>query len=107
MDNYGAGKKSFWDRDEGYTGMILAGAGVLGGGFLLYKFLPAIIKLLENTLYAGFLFGVVAFIVFLIANERTRTLGSYMFQSLCRRITSIFVAVDPVGILKTYIRDLR
>lgn len=107
MDTYGTGKKSFWDRDEGYIGMVLAGAGMLGGGFLLYKFLPAIIKLLENTLYAGFLFGTVAFIVFLIANERTRTLGSYIFQSICRSITGIFVAVDPIGILKTYIRDLK
>lgn len=108
MDNYGgAGKKSFWDRDEGYTGMIVAGAVALGGGYLLYHWLPAIIKLLENTIYAGCLFGVIAFAVFLAANERTRTLGSYIFQSICRKITSIFTAVDPIGILKTYIRDLK
>lgn len=99
--------KSFWDRDEGYTGMAILGAAVLGGGYLLYQWLPTIIKLLENTLYAGFLFGIVTFIVFLITNERTRTLFSYMFQSICRKFTGIFVAVDPIGILKTYIRDLK
>ena len=105
--NYETGKKSFWDRDEGFAGMAILGASVLGAGYLVSHWLPAIIRLLENTLYAGFLFGIIAFIVFLITNDRTRTLFSYMFQSACRKITSIFVAVDPIGILKTYIRELK
>jgi hypothetical protein len=99
--------KSFWDRDEGYTGMFFIGMGLLTGGYLLYHWLPTIIKLLENTLYAGFLFGIIGFLVFFVVNERTRTLFRYIFQSFCRKITGVFVAVDPIGILKTYIRDLK
>lgn len=103
----GQKKKSFWDKPEGSAGMIFTGVALLGGGYLLYRYLPLIINILENTLYAGCLFAIVGFLIFLVMNERTRTLMSYMFQGAMRKITSVFVAVDPIGILKTYIKDLR
>ena len=32
--------KSFWNKPEGKTGMLVAGAGVVGFGLLMYKIGP-------------------------------------------------------------------
>ena len=36
-----------------------------------------------------------------------RNLVWYMYKSVMRWITGIFVQIDPIGILKSYIDDLR
>src|ERR1700759_4497090 len=41
--------RSFWERKEGVTGQIVGVALVCGAGALLYRALPTIITLLENT----------------------------------------------------------
>jgi len=40
-------------------------------------------------------------------NGKFRALCSFMFQSVMRWITSWFVTVDPIGILKDYVEDLK
>ena len=35
--------KTFWEKPEGVTGLIFMAGILLGGGYLLYKALPAII----------------------------------------------------------------
>jgi len=40
-------------------------------------------------------------------DPKTRALVSYMYQSVMRKITGIFVTIDPIGILKNYISDLE
>ena len=44
--------RSFWERKEGVTGQVVGVALVCGAGALLYRALPYIITLLENTIYA-------------------------------------------------------
>jgi hypothetical protein len=98
--------KSFWERPEGATGQIVAVSAIAGAGYLLYRALPAIIKLLENTLYATLL-GVCAVAVGYVATDkRFWRLGSYLYQSLMRKITQIFVEIDPIGIMQNYAADL-
>ena len=50
--------KSFWEKPEGKTGMfftlLLAG----GGLYFLYKALPYLINIVENTLHLGLLLAV-------------------------------------------------
>jgi len=99
--------KSFWEKPEGTTGMILLVAGILAGGVGLYKILPFIITLLQNTLYAGMLLVCVAGGVYVISDPRFRTLISYVYKSAMRAITGIFITIDPIGILKNYIQDLE
>ena len=99
--------KSFWDKPEGTTGMIVIALLVIGGGLLLSTIMPFIISLLANTIYAAFLFGVLALIVFLVTNKRVRTIVSYMFKSFMRAVTGVFITIDPIGILKNYISDLE
>lgn len=98
--------KSFWERPEGTTGMVFGIGAILGGGYLLYKALPYIITLLENTIYASVL-GVAAFmILWVIMDKRFWTLSSYLYRSIMRWITGLFIQIDPIGILKNYIEDL-
>jgi phage shock protein A len=99
--------KTFWQRPEGTTGMLFLGGILLGGGYLLFKILPTLINLLENTLYAGILLGVVALVVYMILDPKVRGIFSYGYKAVMRWITGMFVQIDPIGILKSYIEDLQ
>jgi hypothetical protein len=99
--------KSFWERPEGVTGQIVGVAMVAGAGYVLYKALPYIITLLQNTIYAALL-GVVAVVLgFVITDKRFWRLGKYMYMSLMRKITQVFVEIDPIGIMKNYVEELE
>jgi hypothetical protein len=107
MSDTKAKLKSFWERPEGTAGMIFAAFLTMAGGFALYRALPFIITLLENTLYATGL-GVALFaVLYVLFNRRFQTLVSYAFQSIMRAVTGIFITIDPIGILKGYVTDLR
>jgi hypothetical protein len=99
--------KSFWERPEGVTGQIIGVGLVAATGFVLYKALPFIITLLQNTIYAAIL-GVIAVVIgFVISDKRFWRLGKYMYMSLMRKITKIFVEIDPIGIMKNYVEELQ
>lgn len=99
--------KSFWKRPEGVTGALVL-AGIAGGaGYLLYTFMGTLIVLASNTLYlAGMLIALGA-VIYMILDPKMRTLVSYMYKSAMRWITSLFVKIDPISILKSYVEDLR
>ncbi|MCP3928564.1 MAG: hypothetical protein GY705_05620 [Bacteroidetes bacterium] len=107
FDNSEFKKKSFWKKPEGVTGMIFLAALVLGGGYLLYMFLPALIALTSNILYLSLMLLVLAAIVYMVLDPKMRTLVGYMYKSVMRKLTGIFVNIDPVGILKSYVDDLK
>lgn len=102
-----AKKKSFWKKPEGVTGAIFLAALLLGGGYLIYAFFAAILAFLQSTV--GLIVGVivVAALVFLILDPKARNLAWYMYKSVMRWITGLFVQVDPIGILKSYVDDLE
>jgi phage shock protein A len=99
--------KTFWERPEGVTGQIFGVALIAGAGFLLYRALPFIITLLQNTIYAALL-GVAAVVIgFVITDKRFWRLGKYLYMSLMRKITQFFVEIDPIGIMKNYVNELQ
>lgn len=99
--------KSFWQRPEGITGLIF-GAGVLiGGGYLLSVMLPTLIALAANTLYLGIMLVAIAGLVYLVLDPKMRNLVWYGYKSVMRWITGVFVQIDPIGILKSYVEDLQ
>jgi len=99
--------KSFWQRPEGVTGALFLGGLLIGGGWLLAKFLPALINLAQNGLYLGVLGMALAALVYVAIDPKTRNLVWYMYKSVMRWITGIFVQIDPIGILKSYVEDLK
>lgn len=99
--------KSFWEKAEGTTGMVAIALGIVAGAIGLSMILPFIISLLANTITAVALAAVLAFLIYLPMNGRVRTLASFMFKSGMRAITGLFVEIDPIGILKSYVEDLK
>jgi predicted nucleic acid-binding Zn-ribbon protein len=99
--------KSFWRRPEGVTGgIVLTGLGV-AAALLLYNILPVLIVLAQNTLYLAGMLAALAVVMFMVLDPKTRNLIWYAYQALMRWITGLFVRIDPISILKTYIEDLE
>ena len=102
-----ASKTSFWRRPEGKTGgLVLAGL-VIGGGILLASALPTLIALASNTLYLAGMLLVLGAIIYMVLDPRMRNLIWYMYKSTMRWITGLFIQIDPIGILKSYVDDLK
>src|SRR5207253_2912876 len=99
--------KSFWQKPEGKTGMVFA-AGALGAlGVVLYKLLPYLVSIAQNTLYLVGLLMALGAIIYMILDPKVRNLVYYLYKSVMRWITGLFVQIDPIGILQTYIEELK
>lgn len=101
--------KSFWERPEGTTGMIVialaAGTLFFAGNAILNMFTTAVAivgQAITLTVLGAILFG----IIMILSNSKFQTLVSYGFKSIMRKITGAFVEIDPIGIMKSYIQDL-
>ncbi|MBC8110538.1 MAG: hypothetical protein H7Y04_05705 [Verrucomicrobia bacterium] len=99
--------KSFWQRPEGTTGTIFGVAIVGALGYFLFKNLDTLIRLAENTLYLIGMLLAIGAILYVVFDPKFRTLIWYIYKSIMRWITGIFVQIDPVGILESYIDSLR
>jgi len=100
-------KKSFWKRPEGITGAIFLGGILAGIGVLAAVLLPVLIPLMANTLYLAIMLVALAAIVYMFVDPKIRNLMWYMYKSVMRWVTGIFVQIDPIGILKSYVEDLE
>jgi predicted nucleic acid-binding Zn-ribbon protein len=99
--------KTFWQRPEGITGGLLLTAAVLGGGYLLYASLPTLIVLASNTLYLAGMLALLAGLIYVVLDPKMRNLIWYLYKSAMRSITGMFVKIDPISILKSYIKALE
>ncbi len=100
-------KKSFWQRPEGVTGTVFLVALLAGGGYLLWKALPMLIELTSSLLALSGMLLVLGLIIYMVLDPKMRNLVGYMYKSVMRWITGIFVTIDPIGILKSYVEDLQ
>jgi hypothetical protein len=108
MDNLDSMKpKSFWEKPEGTTGMFFGSILVLGGGYLLYKALPYLITLMQNTLHAILLFAGIGGLLYVLLDPKFRNLIWYFYKSIMRFVTGVFVQIDPIGILQSYTESLQ
>ena len=99
--------KSFFERPEGNTGLVFIGLFITFMMVLGWWFLPMIIIILQNTIYAGLLAVLIFVVVSLLINDNFRFICSSAFKSTMRMITGAFIAIDPIGILKNYIADME
>ena len=94
--------KGFFKRPEGKLGLAIP---ILGAIAVIYflgsSIMDYIIIALQNALYGGIL---LAAIIGLIAFRKPIF---YMYKSICRGITGLFIEIDPIGVLKTYKERLK
>ncbi len=99
--------KSFWKKPEGVTGAIFLAAITAFAGYLIYTIGAGLIGFFTAGvgMYIGL--AVLGLLIFFAIDSRSRKLVSYMFQSAMRWITGIFVQINPLGVLKNYVEDLK
>ncbi len=107
MAEYSGKPKSFWQKPEGKTGAFFLIAGLAAAAYAIFTFGGAIMSFLFTTAGIIAALGVLAVVIYIAISPRTRALVSYMYQSVMRWITGIFVTLDPIGILKNYVSDLE
>ena len=107
FDNTEFKPKSFWSRPEGKTGSLFLIAALAGAGYFIFKNSAAIIGFITGTIGIVVSLLVLGAIIYMILDPKMRTLVSYMYKSVMRWFTGMFVTIDPVGILKNYIGDLE
>lgn len=99
--------KSFWEKPQGTTGMIGIGLLVLGGGYLLLSnaaWLAAAMKNLTTAVFLGLgLFS----LIWLLSDPKVRTLIWYLYKNMVEKLTNVFIEIDPIGIMKSYLSSLR
>ena len=97
-------RKSFWSKPEGVTGALFL-VGIIG--LLAWVGIGAIGFFTGTVIGKAIGIGILAVVAFMAVDNKTRTLISYMYQNVMRKITGIFITIDPIGILKNYISDLE
>ena len=98
-------KKNFWKKPEGVTGAIFLTA-ILGGlGFLAVAVNWAAV--FTSTLWTVVTLAVLAAVIYMVLDPKMRNLVWYMYKSVMRWITGLFVQIDPIGVLKAYVADLE
>jgi len=95
--------KSFWKKPEGVVGAIFLTAIIAGLGLLGM----AIAANFGSILSIVGLVAILGTALFLAIDKKGRTLVSYMYKSAMRWITGLFITIDPIAILKSYIEDLK
>src|SRR6266404_5384345 len=96
--------KSFWGRPEGKVGITFLA--VVFGGVFLYtwsKILGWLISMLADTIHLAMLAGILVAIIFVLTNWRTHL----AFRLLMRWITGLFITIDPIGVLKDHLVEMK
>lgn len=101
--NLGDELKSFWARPEGKTGMIFIALAAAAAVYGWAQIVPFIVSMLADTLHMIYLAGILAAILFVIFSSRTHLL----FRLLMRWITGMIINIDPIGILKDHLSQMR
>ena len=99
--------KSFWSRPEGVTGALFLAAILFGGAYVATTSIAALLAFVMTTTGAFVSLMVLGTLVFLALDSKSRALFGYMYKSAMRWITGLFIQIDPIGILKSYVEDLK
>ena len=93
-------------KKEGFVGGVFLGLISFSVAFLIARFGEVLIASLSSTLNLVIAIVAVAALLYMFVDPKMRSLIWYMYKSVMRKITSFFVTVDPINILKSYAESL-
>lgn len=99
--------KSFWQKPEGKTGMLFVAGGIFGFILIMMRWGAALVQAAQNTVILGLYVILACAIGYVIMDPRFRTTVWYMYKTVMRWITGVFIQIDPIAILKAYVDDLK
>ena len=98
-------QKSFWQKPEGVTGLLFL-AGIIGGAAYVATMVNWA-AVFASTLSLVATIAILGILIYMVLDPKMRNLIFYMYKSVMRAITGMFVQIDPIGILKTYVEELQ
>jgi hypothetical protein len=101
------GLKNFWQRPEGTVGKVVLILAGIAAAYGFVQILPFLIAAAADTLHLAVLIGAILVFVFIVTDRRVWGLGKLIFQSAIRYLTGLFIELDPIGILKNYIAEMK
>jgi len=107
FDNGEFTKKSFWSKPEGVTGAVFLLAFLALAGYGIATNIDVIIGLFTGTISLVATLAVLGAVIYMILDPKMRNLIWYMYKSVMRKVTGVFVNIDPIGILESYVDDLK
>ena len=107
FDNNQFSKKSFWSRPEGMTGAIFMMAFLGLAGYGIVTNMAAIMGFITTTIGLVASLAVLGAVLYMVLDPKMRNLVWYMYKSVMRKVTGVFVNLDPIGILESYVDDLK
>lgn len=99
--------KPFWSRPEGVTGTIVLVLLAALTGYIAISATAAVLSFLTSTIGTVISLLFTGIIIFMAIDKNGRNIMRYMFQNAMRWLTGLFINIDPIGILKSYIQDLK
>jgi hypothetical protein len=108
--------KSFWKRPEGGAGkgLIVALFVALGAGLFWFwgTIVPFVLTTIQDTFWAIiYLIGISAILDVLLGitplGKRVKNLIKNMFQSTARAVATLYTTIDPIGILRNTLDDMK
>ncbi len=99
--------KSFWKRPEGVTGTLFLVAAIGGALFFGAPVLAAIAAGVASLLQMVVTGVILAALLFLVIDKRSRNLVGYGYKSIMRWLTGWFIQLDPIAILRSYLDDMK
>ncbi len=94
-------------RPEAITGAVLLSVLLILLGIGFAAILPSLTIIVSNTLYLTILLVILAAIAFVIFDPKMRALVWYLWRSVVRWITGLFVTLDPIAVLRNYTDELE
>lgn len=99
--------RSFWQRPEGITGGLVIVSLLVILGFLIIYSGSLLTQLLTTPIGLTFFLIFLGLVLYVILDTRMRDMIWYFYKKSMRWITGLFVKIDPIRILSSYVEDLN
>ena len=100
-------KTSKWSQPGGGLAKILTIIAGCAGVYALYLALPVILSMMTNAFNIALLAIGLWALVSIVTNKKFRRMLSTAFFIICRKLTSMFVEIDPAAIIDRHVSELK